>query len=179
MTEQPQSHQRKTKVTGEEEIANNGHRKARAQEAQNVRSSTMTRVEKMERRQAKRGRERECHAIMCKEAPLSTTYILSFDFIIGLGLDVFAPSVEEQPLNSFVLSTSQRQPAPKSEVSDRTVTNPSKEERQLLWYTYKRGSFFKKKGIATTGIVPSSMSAKMIVHRAPDVSENQTKRVRA
>ena len=33
------------KVTCNEEIANNGHRKARAQEAQNVLSSTMTKVE--------------------------------------------------------------------------------------------------------------------------------------
>ena len=36
---QKESHQRKTKVTGNEEIANSGHRKARAQEAQNERLS--------------------------------------------------------------------------------------------------------------------------------------------
>ena len=34
-------------------------------------------------------RERERSPIMCKEAPLSTVFILSFDFMIGLGLDVF------------------------------------------------------------------------------------------
>ena len=33
--------------------------------------------------------------IMCKEAPLSTMYIMSFDFMIGLGLDVFASSSGE------------------------------------------------------------------------------------
>ena len=40
------------KVTENEEMANNGHRKARAQEAQHVRSSTLTKVEERERRQA-------------------------------------------------------------------------------------------------------------------------------
>ena len=43
-TEQSQSHQWETSVTGNDEIANSGHRQARAQEAQHVRSSTMTTI---------------------------------------------------------------------------------------------------------------------------------------
>ena len=45
------------KVTGNEEIGNNGHRKARAQEAQNVLSSTMTKVEEREKQTSDCGRQ--------------------------------------------------------------------------------------------------------------------------
>ena len=41
--------------------------------------------------------ERELSSIMCK-IPRSTVYILSFDFTIGCGLDVFASSIREYPL---------------------------------------------------------------------------------
>ena len=40
---------------------------------------------------------------MYKEAPLSTRHILSFDFMIGVGLDVFATG--ELLLKNFVLCT--------------------------------------------------------------------------
>ena len=43
---------------------------------------------------------------MCKGAPLSTTHILFFDFMIGLGLEVFASSIGEHPSKNFVLCTS-------------------------------------------------------------------------
>ena len=44
--------------------------------------------------------------IVCKEAPLSTMYILSFDFMIGFDVGGVASSLMgEQPLKKFVLCT--------------------------------------------------------------------------
>ena len=56
--EQLQWHQwKKTKVTGNEEIANSGHPEARAQETQNARSSTKTKVEEREEETSECGRQ--------------------------------------------------------------------------------------------------------------------------
>ena len=40
------------------------------------------------------------------QGSLSTMDLLSFDFMVGLGLDVFASSTGEQPLMTFALCTS-------------------------------------------------------------------------
>ena len=40
--------------------------------------------------------------IMFKRAPLSTMYIMSFDFLIGFGLGVVASSIGETPLKKSV-----------------------------------------------------------------------------
>ena len=56
-------------------------------------------------------RERELSSIISKEAPLSRRYILSFDFMIGLGSEVFASSIGEKPLNHLVQCTSAQAPS--------------------------------------------------------------------
>ena len=45
--------------------------------------------------------ETGCPRIMCKEAPLSIMYVLFFDFMIGLGVDVFASSIGEWSLDEL------------------------------------------------------------------------------
>ena len=50
--------------------------------------------------------EGELSPIMCNDTPLPTTYILSLDFMIGLGLDALAASLGWYSLEKSVLCTS-------------------------------------------------------------------------